>query len=48
MTYLVAAYTVMWLITFIFVLSMAIRQRRLAEELEALKARMQGAKRYGE
>jgi len=48
MTYLVAAYAVMWLITFIFVLSMAIRQRHLAAELEALKERLQETKRYGE
>ncbi len=48
MTYLIAAYTVMWLITFIFVLSMAIRQRRLAAELEALKARLQERQRYGQ
>jgi CcmD family protein len=48
MTYLVAAYAVMWLITFIFVLSMAMRQRRLAAELEALKERLQETKRYGE
>lgn len=47
MTYLIAAYAVMWLITFIFVLSMAIRQRRLAAELEALKERMGETKRYG-
>ncbi|MGC8827798.1 MAG: CcmD family protein [Anaerolineae bacterium] len=47
MAYLAAAYAVMWLITFIFVLSMAIRQRRLAAELEALKERLQERKRYG-
>lgn len=48
MTYLIVAYAVMWLITFIFVLSMAIRQRRLAAELEALKERLQETKRYGQ
>lgn len=47
MTYLIAAYAVMWLVTFIFVLSMAVRQRRLAAELEMLKERLQETKRYG-
>lgn len=47
MTYLIAAYAVMWLITFVFVLSMAVRQRRLAAELEALKERVQERQRYG-
>lgn len=47
MTYLIAAYAVMWLITFLFVLSMAVRQKRLAAELETLKERMGGTKRYG-
>ncbi len=45
MAYLIAAYAVMWLVTFAFVLSMAIRQRRLAAELDALKARVKGASR---
>lgn len=47
MTYLIAAYAVMWLITFLFVLSMAVRQKRLAAELEALKERMEETKRHG-
>ncbi|MGQ9517754.1 MAG: CcmD family protein [Anaerolineae bacterium] len=47
MTYLIAAYAVMWLITFIFVLSMAARQKRLASELDALKGRLEETKRYG-
>ncbi len=37
MIYLFAAYAVVWLITFVLVLSIELRGRRLEEELRALK-----------
>ena len=37
MGYLFAAYAVFWALTFIFVFTIASRQRRLEEEIEALK-----------
>jgi len=37
MVYLFAAYAVFWAITFIFVFSIASRQKRLEKEIEALK-----------
>jgi len=38
--YLVAAYAVFWGFTFVLVLSMWVRQRRLEREIAALRARM--------
>lgn len=38
--YLVAAYAVFWLLTFVLVLSMWARQRRLEREIAALEARL--------
>ena len=37
MGYLVAAYAVFWGLTFVYVFSIASRQRNLAREIEALK-----------
>lgn len=37
MGYLVAAYAVFWGFTFVYVFSIASRQRNLAREIEALK-----------
>ena len=37
MGFLVAAYAVFWAITFILVFSISARQKRLQQELEALK-----------
>jgi hypothetical protein len=37
MNYLVAAYVVLWAISFGLVVSMVLRQRRLRAELEALR-----------
>lgn len=37
MWYLVAAYAVFWGLTFVYVFSIASRQRNLARELETLK-----------
>lgn len=38
--YLVAAYAVFWIFTLIFVLSIWVRQRRIEQDLEAFKARL--------
>jgi CcmD family protein len=37
MSYLVVAYAVFWGLTFVYVFSIANRQRNLAREIEALK-----------
>jgi CcmD family protein len=37
MTYLAAAYAVFWGVTFVYVFSIASRQRRLQREIEALR-----------
>jgi len=47
MSYLVAAYAVFWGLTFIYVFSIASRQRNLAREIEALKEAL-GSKAEGE
>jgi CcmD family protein len=38
--YLVVAYAVFWVLTFIFVLSIGIRQRRIEREITMLKAQL--------
>lgn len=38
MTYLAAAYAVFWGVTFLYVFSIAARQRRLQREIDDLKA----------
>jgi CcmD family protein len=40
MIYLAAAFAVIWLITFLFILTIFARQRRLAIELEDLHAEL--------
>ena len=40
--YLVAAYAVFWALTFILVLSIWFRQRRLEREIAALQALLEG------
>ncbi len=47
MAYLVAAYAVFWGLTFVYVFSIANRQRKLAREIETLK-RALGSKAEGE
>ena len=47
MSYLAAAYTVFWGLTFIYVFSIANRQRNLAREIETLE-RALGSKAEGE
>jgi CcmD family protein len=37
MGYLVAAYAVFWVITFVLIFSISARQRKLQQELEALR-----------
>ncbi len=37
MGYLVAAYTIFWAITFILIFSISVRQKKLEQELAALK-----------
>jgi CcmD family protein len=37
MAFLIAAYAVIWAITFIFILSIGARQRRLARELDDVR-----------
>ena len=37
MTYMVAAYAVIWILTFLFVASIFLRQRSLRRDLEALE-----------
>jgi len=41
MVYLVAAYAVFWLLTFVLVFSMWVRQRRLEQEIAALQDRLE-------
>jgi len=47
MGYLVAAYAVFWGLTFVYVFSIANRQRNLIREIEALKEAL-GGKAEGE
>jgi CcmD family protein len=42
MTWLIAAYTIVWIAIFIFIFSVDRKQRALAAELEQLKSRLQG------
>ena len=41
MVYLAAAYAVFWLLTFVLVFSMWVRQRRLEQEIAALQAKLE-------
>lgn len=41
MTYLAAAYAVFWGVTFLYVFSIASRQRRLQREIDVLKESVQ-------
>ena len=41
MTYLAAAYAVFWGVTFLYVFSIASRQRRLQREIDALRTTIQ-------
>lgn len=41
MSYLFAAYTVIWIIFFVYLTGLWRKQRRLAQELEALKRQME-------
>lgn len=41
MGYLIAAYAVIWIVTFIYLLSIGARQRRLAAEVEDLWAELE-------
>jgi CcmD family protein len=41
--YLVVAYAVFWICTFVFVLTLWARQRRIARDIEALEARIEDA-----
>ena len=41
MGYLLVAYGVFWVFTFAFVLSIAVRQRRLQKDLDALSAALE-------
>ena len=43
MVYLAAAFAVIWVVTFLFVLSIGARQRRLAIEVEDLHAELDRA-----
>jgi len=45
MSYLFAAYAVFWALTFLFVFSIASRQKRLEREVEALKRALAREKR---
>jgi len=40
MGYLIAAFAVIWAVTFVFILTIAARQRRLAIEVEDLHAEL--------
>ena len=42
MGYLFAAYSVFWALTFIFVFSIASRQKKLEKEIETLKKALEG------
>ena len=48
MGYLVAAYAVFWGLTFVYVFSIANRQRSLAREIEALKRALGKSKAQSE
>lgn len=41
MAYLVAAFTVIWIITFVFILTIANRQRRLLAEIAELRSQLE-------
>ncbi len=41
MTYMVAGYLVIWLVSFILILSMVFRQRRINQELAILRHALQ-------
>ena len=41
MVYLAAAYAVFWLLTFVLVFSMWVRQRRLERDIAALHAKLE-------
>ena len=41
MVYLAAAYAVFWLLTFVLVFSVWVRQRRLEQEIAALQAKLE-------
>jgi CcmD family protein len=45
--YLVAAYAVFWVFTFVFVLSLWARQRRIERDIAALKERLERARTSG-
>jgi CcmD family protein len=45
MTYLFAAYAVFWALTFIFVFTIASRQKRLENEIEALRSALEREER---
>lgn len=40
MSYLFAAFSVVWIVVFLYILSLARRQRQLAREVEALRQMM--------
>jgi CcmD family protein len=44
MTYMIAAYSVIWLLTFVFVASIFIRQRRLQRDLELVEQLLEADK----
>ena len=41
MVYLAAAYAIFWLLTFVLVFSMWVRQRRLERDITALQAKLE-------
>jgi CcmD family protein len=45
MTYLFAAYAVFWALTFIYVFTIASRQKRLQEEIETLRRTVESQER---
>lgn len=45
MVYLFAAYAVFWALTFIFVFTIASRQKRLEKEIEALRSALEREER---
>ncbi len=45
LVYLVAAYAVFWALTFILVLTIQARQKRLEREIAALRARLENKER---
>lgn len=42
MVYLVAAYIVFWAVTFIYVFSIASRQKRLQKDIESIRSAIEG------